>query len=54
MGYLTEDKRNLAGAFGSLFGRGGGSGANAQQTQAAAQADVFMAVSSRPAACWPR
>lgn len=43
MGYLTEDKRNFAGAFGSLFRRGADS--NPQQSRAAVQADVFMAVS---------
>jgi hypothetical protein len=44
MGYLTEDKRSIVGAFGSLFRRGAGAELNQQQSQAAAKADVFLAV----------
>jgi hypothetical protein len=46
MGYLTEDKRSIVGAFGSLFRRGAGAELNQQQSQAAAKADVFLAVGS--------
>ena len=46
MGYLTEDRK---GFLGGLFGGGGGGGAAGSrnaQTEAAARADVFMAINA--------
>lgn len=47
MGYLTEEKRSLTGALGSLFGRGAVSAETSrEQSQTAAKADLFMAVNA--------
>ena len=46
MGYLTEDRR---GFLGSLFGGGGGGGEDGSrnaQSEAAARANVFMAINA--------
>lgn len=43
MGYLTEDR---PGFLGGLFGGGGGEGSRDAQAEAAARADVFMAINA--------
>ena len=43
MGYLTEERR---GFFGSLFGGGGSAGGPSAQSEAAARADMFLAINA--------